>query len=175
FGPFYRVRWEPLPNWSGHLVLAGLQAIATPRGANLAINVLTLGGFAASVLWLRWQVAGPRGLGVAALLAALLGMNVAWLFGFTSFVLGACLFPVTLGVWWAGREGLGRGRVAAVSVLLVLGYFGHLVSLGLTVVGLAVLALRTPCPAGRCAWAARLAWTAASAVPLVPLGLVYLR
>lgn len=177
FRASYRVRWEPLPNWAGHLALVVLRAIAPPRprGANLAINVLTLVGFAASVLWLRAQVAGARGLGVAALLAALLGLNVAWLLGFTSFLLGACLFPATLGVWWAGRERLGVGRVAALAALLVAGYFGHLVSLGLTVVGLAVLAVLTPCrEGGRRAWAVRLAGTVLSTLPLIPLGLLYL-
>src|SRR4029077_7052988 len=130
----YEVHWVPMPNWAGHLVLAGLRAIVPPRGANLAINALTLAGFAASVLWLRWTVAGTRGLGVAALLAALLSMNIAWLFGFTSFMLGACLFALTLGVWWSGRNRLAWGRIAVLAALLILGYFGHLVSLGLTVV-----------------------------------------
>jgi hypothetical protein len=179
FRESYRVHWEPLPNWAGHLVLAGLGAIAPPRWANLAINALILGGFAASVLWLRWTVAGARGLSVAALLAALLSMNIAWLFGFTSFMLGACLFALTLGVWWTGRDRLDWGRAAALAVLLVLGYFGHLVSLGLTVVGLAVLAVVTPCGeshpvARRRAWAVRLGWTAVALLPLVPLGLLYL-
>jgi hypothetical protein len=178
FQPTYRVSWDPLPNWAGHLVLAGLRSIVPARGANLAINALTLAGFAASVLWLRRAVAGPRGLGVAALLSALLGLNVAWLLGFTSFLLGACLFPLTLGVWWAGRRGLDWRRVAMLSALLVLGYFGHLVSLGLTVVGLAVLALLTPTTRqgreGCRAWAGRLLRTAVSTLPLIPLGLIYL-
>ena len=29
-------------------------------------------------------------------------MNMAWLFGFASFMLGACLFPITLGRLVAG-------------------------------------------------------------------------
>ena len=175
FASFYRVRWEPLPNWAGHLALMILHAIVPARGANLALDALTLAGFSASVLWLRWRVAGARGLGVAALLSALLGLNVAWLLGFTSFLLGACLFPITLGVWWAGRDRLGWGRVSALAAMLVMGYFGHLVSLGLTVVGLAVLATLTPCrEGGRQAWASRLGRTASSMVPLIPLGLLYL-
>jgi hypothetical protein len=178
FADWYQVRWEPLPNWTGHLLLAGLVTIVPPRGANLAINVLTLAGFAASVLWLRWVVAGARGLSVAALLAALLSMNIAWLFGFTSFMLGACLFAVTLGVWWTGRDRLTAGRVGMLAVLLVLGYFSHLVSLVLTAAGLVLLAVLTPCseqaaarPRGR---ASRLVRTALAMLPLVPLALVYL-
>ena len=56
---------------------------------------------------------GPpaRHLPAAALLAALLAMNITWLLGFTSFTLGACLFPITLGYWWPRRDRLGAGGV----------------------------------------------------------------
>jgi hypothetical protein len=178
FRNWYQVRWELLPNWSGHLLLAGLVTMVPPRWANLVINVLTLAGFAASVLWLRWVVAGARGLGVAALLAALLSMNIAWLFGFTSFMLGACLFGLTLGVWWTGRDRLSARRIAALAALLVLGYFSHLVSLVLTAAGLGLLAALSPCPPPpavcRRARVSRLARTALALLPLVPLALVYL-
>src|SRR5262249_56109534 len=80
------------------------------------------------------------------LVATLLAMNVTWLLGFTGFTLGACLFPITLGFWWPRRDRLGAVGVAGLWVLLILGYFCHLVSLGLTVLGLAVLALATPWP-----------------------------
>ena len=73
---------------------------------------VTMVGFAAAILWLRWRVAGGRGLHVAALMAALLSMNMAWLFGFTSFMLGACLFPITLGRLVAGRDRLSLPRLA---------------------------------------------------------------
>jgi len=97
------------------------------------------------VFWLRWKVAGGRHLASAGVLAVLLGMNIAWLFGFTSFLLGATLLPITLGVWWSGREGgFSRGRVGALAALMVLGYFCHLVSLGLTALGLVVLESITP-------------------------------
>ena len=73
-------------------------------------------------------------------------MNFAWLLGFTSFLLGSCLFPITLGVWWEGRYRLSLVRIAVLSALLCVGYFCHLVSLGLTVVGLVVLAVAGPVP-----------------------------
>ncbi len=170
FRPYYLVRWEPLPNWAGHALTAALISVLPPEAAERVVVTLTLVGFAATVLWLRVQVAGTAGMPLAALLAALLGLNIAWLFGFTSFLLGACLFPVTLGVWWAGREQLSWGRVAVLALLLTLGYFCHLVSLGLTVVGLGVLALTTPGPG----WRARWVRTAAALVPLIPLGILYL-
>jgi hypothetical protein len=165
----YEVRWQPLPNWAGHLTLMGLMSVLPPRAADRAMMTLTLVAFAGSIAWLRWRVAGWRGMPAVALLAAMLAMNLTWLFGFSSFLLGASLYAVTLGVWWGGRERFGPGRAAALAVLLVLGYFCHPISLGLTVGGLVVLALTTPGPR----LGSRRGWTLLSFVPLVPLGWIY--
>ena len=108
FRDVYTVRWQPIPNWAGPLTLAGLVAILPAWVADRIMTSLTLAAFAAAIFWLRWRVAGGRGLRVAALLASLLAMNMAWLFGFTSFMLGACLFPITLGIWWPARDRLSR-------------------------------------------------------------------
>jgi hypothetical protein len=166
---FYRVRWEPLPNWAGHLALIGLMTALPPRTADRVMTTITLIGFAGSITWLRWKVAGAKGFTLAAPLAGLLALNLTWLMGFTSFLLGACLFPITLGAWWIVRDRPGLGQAIGLAGLLVLGYFCHLVSLGLTAVGLVVLAATTPGP-GR---AARWRMTLASLLPLVPLGLAY--
>jgi len=171
FRPFYTVRWEPLPNWAGHLATMGLVSILPARQANRVVLSVTLVGFVASIAWLRLRVAGWRGMPLASCLATLLSLNMTWLFGFTSFLLGACLFAITLGVWWGGRERPRIGRAAFLAVLLVCGYFAHLVSLGLTVVGLTILTALTPGERRL----ARAGMTAASLIPLVPLGLFYLR
>src|SRR5262249_15904650 len=34
FRGHFRVRWEPLPNWTGHLTLAGLLLVLPPRAAD---------------------------------------------------------------------------------------------------------------------------------------------
>lgn len=168
----YTVRWQPLPNWAGHLGLLGLMGAGIPpRAADRLMMAATLVGFAASLLGLRQRVAGAAGLPVAALVCAMLAMSLPWLFGFTSFVIGASLFPLTLGLWWAGRERLGPLQVVAIAGLLVVGYFAHLVSLGLTAIGLVVLAVADPLP-GR---SRRVLGTAAALSPLVPLALVYRR
>jgi hypothetical protein len=170
FRDVYQVKWQPLPNWAGHLGLVGLMAVGVPpRDADRLMLAATLVGFAASLFWLRTRVAGVRGSIPSAILCALLAMNLPWLFGFTSFLLGASLFPVTLGTWWTGRRAMGWSRAAAISGLLVLGYFAHLVSLGLTAVGLVFLCAFDPNPRRPRRWA----WTLTSLLPLVPLGLVY--
>ena len=169
FGAYYTVHWEALPNWGGHLVTAAVVSLLPTWAAGPAITTLTLVGFVASIIWLRLRVAGPSGLPVASILAVLLSLNFPWLLGFTSFMLGACLFPITLVIWWDGRDRFGWGRAAAIAVLMIVGYLCHLVSLGLTAFGLIVLALATP-GASR---GIRFARTLAALSPLLPLALLY--
>jgi hypothetical protein len=170
FRAVYAIRWQPLPNWAGHLSLMGLMAAGIPpRAADRLLAAATLAGFAASLFWLRRRVAGERGPLGSALLCSLLALSMPWLFGFTSFVIGACLFCLTLGLWWRGRERPDGRWALAIAGLLTLGYFAHLVSLGLTVVALVWLAAIEPGPARRRRWV----WTLASLAPLVPLGVLY--
>ena len=169
FAAYYTVHWVALPNWTGHLVTAAVVSLLPAWAAGSAITTLTLVGFAASIIWLRLRVAGLSGLPVASILAVLLSLNFPWLVGFTSFMLGACLFPVTLVIWWNGRDRFGWGRAAAIAVLMIVGYLCHLVSLGLTAFGLIVLAIATP-GASR---GVRFARTLAAVSPLVPLAVLY--
>ncbi len=145
----YQVRWQPLPNWTGHLVLASLLGVVSPETADRCMMTLTLLGFALAMVWLRWKVRGGAALPGACLLIVNLCPNFLWLMGFTSFLLGCCLVPVTLGLWWSGREDLRAGRLVVLALLLVLGYFCHLVSLGLTATGLIILAIFAPDETGR--------------------------
>jgi len=171
FDGSFVVRWEPLPNWAGHALLAGMVSVLPPRVADRLVTTLTLAGLAAGVVWLRWRVAGGRGMASAAAAAALLAINVVWLLGFTSFLLGACLFPITLGLWWGGRDGgFSARRAAWLAGLTVLGYACHLVSLGLTAFGLVVLEALTTGRNRR----GRAATTALALAPLIPLAWLYL-
>ena len=172
FGEVFTARWEPLPNWAGHLTLMALVATLPPRQADRIMTSLTLVSLVLGVVWLRRRVAGSNGMPGAVLLAVLLGMNMTWLLGFTSFLLGAALFPVTLAVWWRLRQSERPWRRAlAVASLMTIGYFCHLVSLGLTAIGLVVLEVSTPGPRRF----ARAGSTAIGLLPLGPLGLLYLQ
>jgi hypothetical protein len=186
FAGTFTIQWQPIPNWVGHVLLAGLVQVLPAWAADRIMTSVTLAAFAWAVFWLRLRIAGDRADSVsgtehrpAALLATLLAMNMTWLFGFTSFTLGACLFPITLGFWWPRRDRLGAAGIAGLWALLILGYFCHLVSLGLTVLGLAILALASPSPGSESYSRARRARTrlfplAVALLPMVPLGLVYL-
>ena len=173
----YTVSWQPIPNWAGPLSLAALAAWLPGWLADRIMTSLTLLAFAASIVWMRWRIAGTRGLAVAALMASILAMNMAWLFGFASFMLGACLFPIILGFWWPIRDDSSGRALVGLALLLILGYFCHLVSLGLIVLGLIVLCVTAPSPDGvsltRRARGNRLVRTALTFLPLVLLGLSY--
>src|SRR5215216_851130 len=140
----YAVRWDPLPYMGAHLSLTALMSVLSDRAADRMMLTLTSIGFAGSMLWLRWRVTGWEGMSVAAPLAVLLSLNVLWLLGLYSFMLGSCLFIITLGVWWAARANMGAKQALILAALLVLGYFGHLISLAVTIIALCILALITP-------------------------------
>jgi hypothetical protein len=153
--------------------------VVSPWVADRLMTTATSLGFAATLVWLRWTTRGGQGLLGICLLASLLSLNFLWIMGFHGFLLGCCLFSITLGVWWSGRTDLRPARLVALMLLLVLGYFAHLVSLGLTVLALGFLTLLAPIPAARGErFAARLTLvrrTALACLPLFLLGLVYLR
>ncbi len=169
FHQFYALRWYPLPYWGAYALLMGLLPVLPERLADQILITLCSVGFVAALAWLRWRVVGWQGMAVVAPIAVLLSMNMHWLFGLYSFLLGACLYLITLGVWWKNRDQLGLKRSLLLSLLLIAGYFCHLVSVGITVIGLGVLAVMTP-GAG---WFRRVFWTALSILPLVPLMLMY--
>lgn len=165
FNQVYQAHWQPLPNLAGHVFLMIFMAVLPDWLADRLLITLTLVGLAVSALWLRVQVAGWRGALGAVPVAGLLALNWMWLMGFYNFLLGATLFALTLGFWWRWHSALSAGRGAWLTLLLVLGYFCHLFSLGLTVLGLGVLTLFTP-GAG---WWRRAGWTVLSGIPLLPL------
>ncbi len=169
FRSAFEVRWQPLPNWAGHLLAMLVLTISPPRIADAILSAVTLLAVAAMFLALRLRVA-KAGLFPSALICGVLSINVLWLFGFTSFLLGACLFAGTLAFWWKRRNDFTARQCFFLSFLLILGYFCHPVSLGLTIVGLAILSVATPGP-GR--GVHRSVSTLASLVPLVPLGVYY--
>jgi hypothetical protein len=175
------VKWQPIPNWAGSLALAALIARLPAWVADRVLTSVTLVGFAAAILWLRWRVAGERGILVAAIFAPVVAMNMMWVYGFTSFMLGAMLFAITLGVWWPVRDELTWPRQLLLAVLLSVGYFCHLVSLGLTVLALLVLAALCPEKRGLDAsngWQVRkwrLLRIGVCMLPVVFLGLCYVR
>ncbi len=169
FAKAYRVQWKPLPNWCGHLLAMGMLRVVSHRVAERLITTITLVGLAACILWLRVQTAGSKDVGLVCCLALLLAMNFSWLEGFVGFELGACLFAISLACWWKHRNRPSLPSLLIQALLVILGYFCHPVSWGLTLFSLIVLALATPLDARfKTFW-----WTLLFIAPALPLALMY--
>jgi len=117
--------------------------IVSARTAVRLFMTLTWLGPASAVVWLRGRVAGSKGIALIAPLAVFIASSYLWLLGFYNFLLGVCLFPVTLGYWWANRQGMQVKKSAILGRLLDLGYWCHLVGAALTVFALVLLTLTT--------------------------------
>ena len=169
----YRLSWMPMPNLAGHWLLVALMQIVSARTAGRLFMTFTWLGPTSTVVWLRWCVAGSKGIALIAPLAVFIASSYLWLLGFYNFLflLGVCLFPVTLGYWGANRQGMQVKKSAILGGLLDLGYLCHLVGAALTVFALVLLTLTTP----GTGYLAPYRWTAIGLTPLVPLGLVYYR
>jgi hypothetical protein len=165
FKDFYSARAGLLPYVGVYKLLGGLMSIVSPRTADRLLMTLTSTGFAASVLWLRWRVVGWDKMWAVVPLVLLVSISRLWLLGLYFFLLGACLFAVTLGFWWRWREDLNPARAGLIAVLLAANYFFHVVSAGITAFALAGLAAATPGSNLR----KRVLWTAASIAPSAAL------
>ena len=163
FNNFYAPRSGLLPYVGVYKLLAGLMPLISARAADRVLMTLTSIGFASSVLWLRWRVAGSEGMSIVAPLAMTIAMSRLWLLGLYAFLLGTCLFALTLGVWWMWRNDLKPARATIIAILLVLGYFFHVITTAIAAFALIGLAVATPGPNLR----KRVSWTAASLAPSI--------
>ena len=165
FSDFYVARSGLLPYVGAYKLLAGLLAIFPARATDRLMMSLTSIGLAISVFWLRWRVAGWAGLTAIVPLVILIAISKLWLYGLYPFLLGACLFPLTLGLWWQWRDNLKPVNVLILAALFVLNYFFHIISVGFTVLGISILAVATPGTNLKKRWT----WTAASIAPVLYL------
>ena len=169
FQEYFVLDGRPMPYWGAYALLGALMTVLPPRVADQVLMTLTSVGLATAVVWLRWRVAGWQGGAIVALLVIVLSVNVLWMYGIHNFLLGAILYVATLAYWWRVRDRMGAGHAAVLALLLLAGYFAHLMSFVPAAMGVGVLALLTPGDNFR----TRFKWTALSLVPCVPLVLFY--
>jgi hypothetical protein len=169
FHEFYFISWAPTPYWTLHLLLSGLMTFLPESVADRILMLLTTLGISCTLVWLRARVAGWSGMIIVAPLAILIPLNFLWLLGLYGFLLGVGMFLITLTYWWAGRDEMRARWVLILIGLVILGYLTHLVSFGLTVFGIVVLALTTPTDN----WPRRIKTTAIILLPAVALVLIY--
>ncbi len=169
FHNYYVVNPHLAPNLVGHWLLVGLLSVLSPQISDKVMMTITGTGVAAAVMWLRWRVVGWEGFALAAPLAVVISLNLIWLLGFYNFLVGTCLFTLTLGWWWEARKQVGVKYCLILAALFVAGYLCHIVSLVFTVLSIVVLAIMEDRDRRLKLWL----WTALSFLPLLPLLLVY--
>src|SRR5205823_1254621 len=94
YAEFYELRLEPIPNWTSHVLLAGLLLVATPRVAEGLLATFLVAAFA---LGFRYYLRafGP-GVGRHWPLGLLMAYNRCLLMGFYNYYLAMALFWVVL-------------------------------------------------------------------------------
>lgn len=133
----------PLPNYLAQIMLAAMSVLPGRTGDQILMS-LTIAGVALAITWLRHSVQ-PQTPGLLLVpFALLLTMGRLWLLGFYGFLLGVALFCLTMGWWWRRRDTLTLRGSAILSLLLVFGWFAHLVSYAVTIAALAIFSLARP-------------------------------
>ncbi len=160
---FYEIRLEAVPNWTVHLLLAGLLQIITPLTAEKVVVSLYVIGFAWSF---RYFLGGfGKGNGYLAAAALLLLFPRCFWMGFYNYCLSTVLLWTTLG-YVLRRPRLDAGQAAILALLFLACWFTHLVGFMLAVTGSLWLAAMHSSPGPR---GARLAWIALAALPALLL------
>src|SRR5262249_28087588 len=130
---FFAIRWEPFPNWSTHLVLAGLLYVLPPLIAHKALVSFYVLGFAYSF---RYFLASfGRNTLFLAPAGLLFVYNRCFLTGFYNYCLSLILLWIVLGYCLRRREAFGFGDAAVFMALFWLAYFTHLLGYAFATAG----------------------------------------
>ncbi|MEO6588041.1 MAG: hypothetical protein ABIP06_01825, partial [Pyrinomonadaceae bacterium] len=164
FTQIYALNPAPLPNLTGHWLIAFFLLFLSPLLITKLTMILTFAGFVAAVGWLRWQIAGKDGLLTALLFGTVLAFNWMWLLGFYNFIIGVIGFIFTLGLYWRWREILNLPRSIILSILIILIFFSHLISFLVLAGSLFVLSAFVS-KAGR---KQAIGWTTLMMLPVLP-------
>lgn len=165
----YALNSISIPNSSGHWLLVFLLNFFNPFVVTKIIVTLTFAGFVAAFGWLRWQTVGTEGLKTSLLIGAVMGFNWLWLAGFYNFIIGACLFIFTIGLFHVWLEKLNWRRAVIFALLLLLTYFSHIVSFMILAGSLVFLAIFSP----KAKLKQTLVLTVLAILPVVPFFLSY--
>ena len=160
-----------VPNASGHWLMAGLLTFLSPVIVTKSIITITLGAFAASIVWLRYRTAGPSDLSLTTLLAFAVGFNWLWIQGNYNYIFAAAASTFTLGLFFTWREKMTASRVILLAILFAVVFISHLISFAILVGSVFVLAVFTGAENRRRALLASLV----ALIPIIPFAFTYFR
>jgi hypothetical protein len=140
---FFDLCWEPVPNWTTHLFLAGLMYAFPPLVAHKILVSLYVVGFAFAFRY--FLAALGKETGQLAPAGLLFVYNRCFLTGFYNYCLSLILFWIILGYCLRRRETFGLADSVLLMVLFGLAYFTHLLGYLLAGAGAAwILAASAP-------------------------------
>ncbi|RKU38232.1 hypothetical protein C6496_06970 [Candidatus Poribacteria bacterium] len=124
------------PNWTSHVVMAGLMFIFPPLICEKIFFSLCIGLLPLSLLYLLNSV--RRGKPLFCLVGFIFAYNYLLHMGFYNFALSVSLFFFALGGWWRCEDKLGAKAFVTVYVWLTVVYLTHFQSYALLTVSLTV-------------------------------------
>lgn len=130
YAEFYEIRRQPLPNWTTHLVLAGLMYLAPPLIAEKTLACLYVVGFAAAARYFFGAFSPSRR--ELALLALLLIFPRCWWMGFYNYCLSTVLYWFILGYLLRRRQDFDSWSAMVLCLLRLVCFFTHLLGFLLT-------------------------------------------
>ncbi len=126
FQKIYDLRLEPFPNWLSHAGLAALIRIFPPLTAEKILLSLYVAGFPLAFIYFMGAVdPAKKPLG---LLSFAFIYNYLFMMGFENFVFSIPLAFWALGYFWKRRTRLTFGQALVLNLLLLLVYFGHMIT-----------------------------------------------
>ena len=140
---FFELCWEPFPNWTTHLLLAGLLYAFPPLVAHKVLVSLYVVGFAFSFRY--FLAAFGRETVLLAPTGLLFVYNCCFLTGFYNYCLSLILFWIILGYCLRRRQSFGLEDAVLLMVCFWLAYFTHQLGYLLAGAGAAwILAISPP-------------------------------
>ncbi|MGQ0542144.1 MAG: hypothetical protein ACT4O9_09895 [Blastocatellia bacterium] len=158
-----------VPNSTGHWILVLLLQVFDPFVATKILISVLFVGLVATVAWLRYVTAGSEGVKTSMLIAAAAGFNWLWLVGFYNFLIGVIVLVIGIAVFYRWGDILYVRRGVFLTVLFLLTYYSHVVSFGILLGSVVILA----CFAASEKRKSSIGWVLASILPIVPLATIY--
>lgn len=133
YDAFFEVRAEPIPNWTSHLILAGMLYVVPPLTAEKLLLSAYIMGFASSIRYFLGAF-GKRSRPISWFGLLFIYNRCFWM-GFYNFCLSLNLVWLILGYCLRRREQLRLAHASVLTVLFLLAYFTHLVGFVVALTG----------------------------------------
>ncbi len=135
----FKLNLTIFPNWLSHLTMALLLYIFPPIISEKILLTLAVGLVPISFFYFLDAV-HKRGF-VFGWLGFIFSYNYLLFMGFYSFALSISFFFFSFGYWWKHREELRVVHLIVLYILLLMTYLSHIVSYGLVLLAMSIVAL----------------------------------